>query len=434
MSADTLHGPNEEGSARTGLPQAVKPGVALNSLAEGLGDATARTLLPIVAVTVVGASAGVVGVINAASLTMFLLVGSLAGVAVDRFSTPYRFMQISTLCRLLLLLGLCALWGAGLLNGWLGAAILVAVAALLGIADVAYTAGQGKLLPRLVAAENLSSLYGAVVAWAGAGAVAGPLVLAAVLYVVSGPVVAVVPLLAYVLALGTLRSMAARCNREAEATSAGADGGVLERIVSGYQHLRRYAALWQLTWSNACLNCGVMVANTAVPLLVMRSVGAPASSYAAIGMVGAAAGVFGASVAARLVSACGLVRVRVGCGLAMILTSAAVLCSSVVLGALPGSALVWVALNSAVSGMGVAIMSVSGADLPARLVPEESLGVALAAQRTIALGLMPVAAVTAGVLISWWGMAAAISLWLVLECISVGLSSRMEIATLAKQR
>lgn len=433
MSATTPRDANKQSRARRGIPQAVKRSVAVNSLAEGLGDATARTLLPIIAVTVAGTSAGVVGVINAASLTMFLLVGSLAGVAVDRFSTPYRFMQISTLCRVALLSGLFVLWGAGLLSGWLGAAILVAVAALLGVADVAYTAGQGKLLPRLVSAEHLSSLYGTVVAWAGAGAVAGPLVLAAVLYVVSGPVVAVVPLLAYVFAVGALRSIAAQCDDEPQAKSAGVDGGVLERIVSGYRHLRRYAALWQLTWSNACLNCGVMMANTAVPLLVMRSVGAPASAYAAIGMGGAAAGVVGASVAARMVSACGLVRVRVGCGLAMVLTSTAVLCSSAVLGILPGSTLAWVALNAAFSGASVAILSVSGADLPARLVPEDSLGVALAAQRTIALGLMPVAAVTAGVLISWWGMAVAVSLWLVLQCASVWLSSRIRVSTLVKQ-
>lgn len=106
---------------------------------ESVGDGIARSLLPIVAVTILGAGPAFIGILNAVSLAGFLLLSLPLGALADRWSAPVRMMSASSLARAVAVLaGLCA-WALGMLDGVLGLVLLLAMALIIGIADVVFT-------------------------------------------------------------------------------------------------------------------------------------------------------------------------------------------------------------------------------------------------------------------------------------------------------
>lgn len=70
------------------MPSAQAPGVRWftnTSILESIGDSVARNLLPIVAVTILGAGTGTVGLPNSLGLVAFLVLGLPIGVLADRW-------------------------------------------------------------------------------------------------------------------------------------------------------------------------------------------------------------------------------------------------------------------------------------------------------------------------------------------------------------
>ncbi len=152
------------------------------SVLESLGDATARTVGPLVAVSVLGAGTGVVGVLNAAGLVAFLLLGAPLGAAADS-ARPVRVMTVGSLVRAAAAAVGLAAWRAGRLEGSAGTALLIALALAVGVADVAYTTARGALIPRLVDVAEVRDVYGRVQTASQAGGLIAPLALAGLLAV-----------------------------------------------------------------------------------------------------------------------------------------------------------------------------------------------------------------------------------------------------------
>ncbi len=80
--------------------------VLATTAAEGFGDSLARTLMPILAVTVLDYGTGFIGVINSIGLGAFLLLGMPIGMLVDRLRDRRRAMGASSFTRAAALLGL----------------------------------------------------------------------------------------------------------------------------------------------------------------------------------------------------------------------------------------------------------------------------------------------------------------------------------------
>ena len=382
------------------------------ALAESIGDGVARQVLPIVAVSVLGAGAGLVGVLNSLGLAAFLLLSFPIGVLADRRGNPLRFMGLGTLVRAEVAVVGVLLWGTGLLTGWGGLAALVAMAAVVGTADVAFTTGQGLLVPRLVEPQQIRWVYGRVQAMTQGGGAAAPLLVAGVLLLAPVPVAWIGAAAAYLISAAAQRRIGPLTPMRPPVRSS-----LWAEAKRGIGHLFGQPLLARVTVANALSNAAVMGANTLLPVIALSEVGVAPAAFAAIGAAAAVCGMAGAAMAARISERVGLRLTRVAVASAMVVGNGLVI--GTLAGALPGRPEIWLVIQAAIAGAGSAIAMVAGSDLPARLVPAGQLGAVMGAQRAIVLGAMPVAALTFGGLAVTLGLLPTAWVWLALTLSSV---------------
>ena len=179
----------------------------LTTLAEAVGDQMARTLAPIIAVSLLGAGAATVGLLHSLGLGMFLLLSIPLGALGDRLSRPTAMMTLSTTLRMAVIAGGVLAWGLGMLEGTTGIGILLGIMLVVGIADVIYTTGRSILVPRLVPAEQIRPTMGRVQTAAQIGTALAPMALTALLAFAAPPLAWVGVILAYLASILSQRRL-----------------------------------------------------------------------------------------------------------------------------------------------------------------------------------------------------------------------------------
>src|SRR5690606_8062338 len=116
-----------------------------------LGSQVTNVAMPIAAVSYLHASEFQVGLLGAAQMAAFLLLGLPAGAIVDRLSRR-RVMIWANVIRAALLAGIPALW----LMGSLSVSGLVVVALLTGACAVFFDVAYMSIVPSLVPRAQLS--------------------------------------------------------------------------------------------------------------------------------------------------------------------------------------------------------------------------------------------------------------------------------------
>lgn len=379
---------------------------------ESVGDSLARSLLPIVAVSALGAGTATVGVLNSLGLGAFLLLALPVGVLADCWSAPVSMMTVSSLVRAGATLGVVAAWAAGQLSGAVGLMLLLAFALTMGIADVVFTAGQGLLVPRLVEPEEIRGVFGRMQTATQAGGAIGPLVLSGLLALLAAPLVWVASTVMYLVSAAAQRGIAPL--RPGPPPQPRVSMWAMARAGTG--QLFAHPLLARITVANVLNNAAVMAANTLLPVIALTVLGLAPAVYAGIGVVGALAGIAGAMTASTITARLGLRITRLASSAAM--TLGAVLVMLTATQTLPGPPAAWLGLQSALAASATAVAMVAGSDLAPRLVDPERLGTVMGAQRTLVLGIMPVAAVTTGLLGSTLGTITTTWVWLVLAVTS----------------
>lgn len=384
------------------------------ALAESVGDSLSRTLLPIVAVSVLGAGAATVGVINSLGLLAFLFLGLPLGSLADRWSAPTAIMTTSTLVRAAVALTAVGAWSFGWLQGTPGLTILILVALVVGIADVAYTTGQGLLVPRVVENARIRAVFGRVQTASQIGGALGPMLLAGVLALIAAPLAWFSAAAAYLVSALTQRWIrpAPRAGAPVDRTS------MWKQARGGMGHVMGEPTLRKITMANTLNNAAVMATNTLLPVIALRTLEVSPAAYAAIGVIGALAGITGAASASTITSKLGLKTTRLVASAGMSIGIVLVMLAGTVTIALPGPPELWLAIQSSLAGLCASIALVAGADLAPRLSPPEVLGSVMGAQRTLALGVMPLSALAIGTLASTLGTATATYVWLALAIAS----------------
>ncbi|MFT3889437.1 MAG: MFS transporter [Arachnia sp.] len=387
------------------------------SVWEALGDATARTVIPLVAVGVLGAGTGLVGFLNAVGLLAFLVLGAPLGAVADRAS-PTRLMMASTVTRAAVAaVGLSA-WWSGLLTGVSGVVLLVVMALVVGAADVVYGTARGALIPRLVDVERVRPVFGRVQTASQSGGLLAPIVLVAVLALVPVPLAWAVVLLAYAASALTQRGITAVQAVVAVRTP------FRRAVRAGFGHLLGQRTLRSVTAANALANASAAAANTLLPVIALSALGLSPAVYALLGVLGAAAGLAGAATASWLTRVIGLRAARTLGAACLALGASTVGILVVAPSLLPGPTSVWLGVESALAGLGISVMVVAGADLPARLIPADKLGVVTGAQQAIVVGIMPLSAVAFGV-VGAASLTSAVVAWAVCSAIAVVLAVTM---------
>lgn len=381
------------------LPRAFRFVLATGA-AESFGDVLVRTALPVLAVSVLGLGADFVGVLNAAGLAAFLLLGMPIGMFIDRTRNRVGVMGAATLVRCLVALFLAAGYYFGLLSG----AALLAAAVLAGVADVVFTASQGTVIPAAVPPQGLKAAFSRLALTNQATSTTAAGAGSAALALLGLPGLLLAAAVSYAGSLSFQRGI-----RTGPVTAVQRVKPV-GRFRRGFAVLRRTPALWALTLSGSLINAGAMLGNTVLPVYILRDLGIPAAAYAALGVISAAGAMAGAAAAPQLTKRLGLKSLR---------TSAALLSFPLVLSAaacpwLPGPELLWLSAQSLGWGFLVSLSAVAGAEVLPRTVAREELATVGSAQRTVTLGIMPVAALLGGAAAAVVGAVPLLIVWALL--------------------
>lgn len=133
-----------------------------------VGDAVSMLAIPLLAVTVLDASAVEVGILNATRMVAYLFLSLPAGVWVDRM----RKRPLMVACHLVRA-GLVATVAVGAWGGWITMAHLWTVALLAGVCTVLYETAHQSLLPSVVAGNQLLDANGKLTATYSVSQIAG---------------------------------------------------------------------------------------------------------------------------------------------------------------------------------------------------------------------------------------------------------------------
>ncbi|MEU6409878.1 MFS transporter [Microbispora sp. NPDC046933] len=359
-----------------------------------LGSEVSLVALPLTAALTLHASPFQVGLLTAAEMAAFLLVGLPAGAWVDRVRRR-PVLVAADVVRALALLSI----PAAAVPGVLGLPQMYAVALLNGLCTVFFDVAHQSYLPSIVGRGDLARGHGTLAANQSLSQLAGPGIGGWLVQALTAPIAVVADALSYaasaLLLLG-VRAGEGRGDEQPGERPGGRDarGGrrlwseIAEglRFVAGQPVLRRVAAVGALVM----LSFGLWSAT--VPLYLVREVGTSPGTYGALLSAGAVGGVAGAWLAPRIAA-------RLGTGRAMYASAwAATVCIAPVALTAAGPRLLILPVALAASGVATTVFSVAQGAYRQSICPPHLLGRLSATMRFLMWGPMPLGGLLAGTL------------------------------------
>ncbi|WP_018335260.1 MFS transporter [Actinomycetospora chiangmaiensis] len=367
------------------------PSLVTSATVSEVGSQVSVLVLPVIAATVLAATPWEMGVLSAAGMAPFLVVGLPAGALVDRWR-PRRVMVVCDLVRALLLVTVP-------LTAWLGGfspGQLVAVAFAVGVATVFGDVASQSILPGLVDRDDLVRANSVLMTGATAAQVAGPGVGGLLLRVVSAPVALLADVASFLLSALLLLRVPAPPRPVPSRRRA-----LLAEIAEGLRYVVGHPVIRRITVCTAGINLASGLRDAVVVLFALRTLGLSPSTLGLTLSVGAVGGVLGAVSAGRLADLVGQGRVVPLMALVEV----------------PFAALTPLADGAvllAVSSAGVAFVAVAynvaQVSMRQRTCPPALLGRMNASIRTVVWGTPPVGALIGGGLAGALGLATV--LWI----------------------
>ncbi|MER5202367.1 MFS transporter [Streptomyces sp. NPDC002825] len=360
----------------------------------GAGTAVTTLALPLVALTVLDATAFEVALLAAAGQVSWLLLSLPAGVVAQR--VPLRRLQVALdLVRFAALGSLPLAWWFGTLTY----PHLLFAALVTGAATVLFDIGNSTFLPAVVPARQLAARNSVMSGTHAVTDTGGPS-LGGVLIGATGPVGAlVVDAASYLASAVLLRTLPE--SRPAPRTG----GSVLRLMSEGWRYVTGHPVMRPcMIWATAAnfLNAA-LVALT--PLYLVREAGLDSVQLGLVLAMDGVGALAGAAVAVRVTTrlgtAWGIIAADLAGGTLLLL---APLTTSA------GDAY-WFALGNAGFAFGTVIGSITTRTYRQTQSPPELLSRVMATVRFVSWGALPLGALTAGLLATWAG--AHTALWTV---------------------
>ncbi|MFI9845376.1 MFS transporter [Nonomuraea sp. NPDC051941] len=355
-----------------------------------LGTQVTVVALPLAALLALDAGAFQLGLLSAAQMLAFLLIGLPAGVWVDR-SRRRPILIWSDLAR-----------GVALLSvpvaAWLDVLTLpqlYAVALVLGVGTVFFDVAHMSFLPAIVTKERLERGNGVLEVTRNTSLLAGPGVGGWAVAVFTAPIALLADAVSYLLSaflLWGVRAEESPRRGERRLRQEVAEG---IRFVAGERVLRRVAIVGAL----------VMAANgiaaVGLPLYLVKELGVGSALYGLLLSAAAVGSLVGAALVARLTA-------RFGSG--PTLYGSAVLAAVLYLPALatgPGWQLLIFPVASSLFGAVSSIFGVAQLSYRQRITPDHLMGRVNASMRFLMWGAYPLGGLVGGALGEWLGGYAA---------------------------
>lgn len=397
----------------------VRPLLLSNAIDAGSRHA-ADLATDVIAVTVLGATATEMGLLNAVGSTAFLVLGVPVGVVVDR-SPTVRTLLGSGLARAALLATLVVAWW---LDG-LTLAHLYAVALLAGVCTVVTETAQTAVTPRLVGVGRVGAVVArlqsaetvmGLVAPAAAGALAAALGAGPVL----ATAVATTALSAIVVAfLRAARDSPVPVGPDPDPAT---PGGALVRLFAeareGCTALRERAALLRLTFAAMLVNLGLAIWSAVEVVVILRTLDLGTDVLGLIVSAGAVGGLVGSLVAVPLGS-------RIGCAVLMRASMVALVPAAALVALavhVPTYATAVLLVHAALWGVFMVTYNVQLAGLAAELTPMRLMGRVAATRRTLTMGVVPLGGVLGGIAADNLGVQLTLLLWCLLNAAGAALA------------
>ncbi len=368
-----------------------------------LGSATTSVLTPLLAVTQLGAGPGWMGLLTAAAWLPWLVIGLPAGAWLDRLD-PRRAMIAADLVAAVSLASVPLAWWLGVLT----LPQLLVVALLGGGAAVFFRTAYVKLLPRIVADENLETANARIFGVESAAQVAGPGLAGLLAQVVTAAAGLVLNVLGFLVSALCLHRITLRPRTAGSSVS----GTLRSRIAEGVRTVLGDRNLRVLMIIGGASNFGLTGYAALLVLFLVDRLGLSSASLGLVLMVGSVGGLLGATAAPALARRFGTGRAST----ALLLLSA----PSALLIGLPVTAAeaYLTAVGLLLVGFGVVAGNVIRGSWRQRYVPEALMGRVVTTLQVVNYGTMPLAGLTAGLLGSQLGVRPAILLFAAIHCVA----------------
>jgi predicted MFS family arabinose efflux permease len=149
-----------------------------------MGSQLGGFAVTVVAVVMLSASEGEMGILNAANTAAFLVVGLLAGAWVDRW-VKRRVMIIADLVRMVMMALIPILYFAGSLQIW----HLIVIGAVVGVATVFFDVAYQSVIPILFKSEHIAPANSALETSSQISHISGPPIAGSLVAFMTAPVV-----------------------------------------------------------------------------------------------------------------------------------------------------------------------------------------------------------------------------------------------------
>jgi len=359
--------------------------------ASQFGEQFGNLAVPVIAVSVLGASSFEVGLLNAAETLAFLVIGLPAGAWIDRW-IKRRVMLRVDLIRAVLLAAIPVLWFTHLLAFWQ----LLIVATAVGVCSVFFDVSYQSFIPNLVRSEQIGGANSKLETSAQVARIAGPAAAGGLLALFAAPLLLAVTAATYLLSFFALTTI-----KDTEAAKPVEDRRPLVvEVKEGLGWVFRQPLLVRIVLCTAIGNLFGSLIFTMLPILVLRELGLSPAVFGLIGSAGAVGGLLGASLSGRI-------QKWIGEGHAIPVSQLvfAVAAIAIPLAALlPGLAIPLLIAGEFFFSAAVLVYNIAQVSFRQRICPPALLGRMNASIRFIVWGVMPIGGLAAGLLATWIGV------------------------------
>ncbi|WP_169583680.1 MULTISPECIES: MFS transporter [Microbacterium] len=355
------------------------------------GAQIAELAIPVLAVLLLNATEFQVGVLSAAQVAAFLLVGLPAGAWIDRMRKRH-VMIAADIVRAAALALVPLLWMTGVLQIW----HLVAIAAVVGIATVFFDVSYQSIVPSLVKPAQIAEANGKLESTYQLANIAGPGFAGWLVGVITAP-------LALLATAGTylVSAVALAFTRDQEQPRAHDDRApILREIWEGLHFVFTERLLRRIVGTTGVSNFFSTMSFTLLPIFLLRELGFSPASLGLIFSLGAIGGLLGAMATPRIVKAIGEARAIPVSALGFSVVALLLPVAAVV----PAVAFPLLVAQSFVASFTVLLYNITQVTFRQRITPPRLLGRMNASVRFVVWGVMPIAALLAGALGTWLGV------------------------------
>ena len=357
-----------------------------------IGSQMSGLALPVLAVTMLQASEWQVGMMNAAGMSMFLLIGLPAGAWVDRW-LKRRVMILADAVRMLVLFSVPVAWWAGVLD----MTYIIISAAVISAANVFFDVAYQSVLPIMLPKEHMAKANSALETTNQTSMLAGPALVGFLLSIVKAPILMLADAVSFLVSMISIALI-----KMDESTIAKKDRGRLrDDIAEGVKFVTKHPIISRITATTAVSNLFGSAVHTLTPILVLRTMDVPPALYGLAFTAAAAAGLVGAISAAKIGERFGQGNTVIGamvlCGVAMIGFPIAASIGTI-------SAFPIVIASEALLSFSGLVYNITQVSARQALCPEHLLGRMNASIRFFVWGVMPISALLAGAFATWFGM------------------------------